>query len=110
MMMHGCDCSEGATFEGAVYFPHPVGIVIGAGACIGDGVWIYQNVTVGATSKGHYPRIERGARLYPGSLIAGDMSVGESAIVGAGIHVRTEVPAGSVLRAQWAKFDEGEGE
>lgn len=108
MLLHGSDCSEGAIFEGAVYFPHPVGIVVGSGVRIGDGVWLYQHVTLGADGKGRYPSIGPAARIYPGALVAGSISVGAGALVGAGVHLNSSIAPNNVIRANWTPRDQHE--
>lgn len=93
-----CDVSPGAQILGAIYLPHPIGIVIGSGAKIGPGVSIYQQVTLGADKRGSYPTIGAGAVIFPGSVIAGNVTIGERAVIGAGLFVSKDVGADQVLR------------
>ncbi|MCB9911368.1 MAG: serine O-acetyltransferase [Planctomycetes bacterium] len=82
-----------------VRFPHPSGIVIGAGAVIEDDAWVFQQVTLGshgsATRRQDYPMIGRGARLYAGARVLGGVRVGEAAIVGANAVVLDDIPSGA---------------
>lgn len=76
-----------------VRMPHPVGIVIGDGAIIEDGVTILQNVTIGRRNDADpsNPRIRRNAKLQAGAVIVGPITIGESAIVGANSVVLHDV-------------------
>lgn len=84
---------------GDIWLPHPVGIVIGAGCLIEDGVIIYQNVTLGRTDEARlgYPVCRKGVRLFAGSVVLGDVELGENAVVGANSVVLSDVAAGSVV-------------
>lgn len=99
LTLHSCDVTPGARIGGALHVPHPVGIVLGSGAIVGDGVTIYQHVTVGASRSGKYPIIGDGVVLFPASLVAGGVVVGDGAIIGAGVQVHTDVPANAVVRS-----------
>lgn len=96
---HACDVSPGASIEGGLQLPHPVGIVVGKGAVVGADVTIYQNVTIGANSRGEYPVVGRGSVLYPGAILSGGIAIGEGARIGAGVHVFRSVAPGSVVRS-----------
>jgi serine O-acetyltransferase len=66
--------------------PHPVGIVIGKNARLGENMLIYQNVTIGARGGGRpsgMPEISDGVILYSGSCVLGNCKIGRNAIVGA---------------------------
>jgi serine O-acetyltransferase len=91
----GCHFSPKATIGRGIHLPHPVGIVIGDGAVIGEGVSIYQGVTIGVSRPGArtYPIVGNGATLYAGSVIAGDIRIGEDAIIGANAFVNIDVPS-----------------
>jgi serine O-acetyltransferase len=88
-----------------VRFPHPVGIVIGAGVTVEDDVTIGQHVTIGVKSADDrsYPVIRRGARIYGGSMIIGAIEIGEDAVVGASSLVLHDVPAGAVVAGSPAR-------
>jgi serine O-acetyltransferase len=80
----------------SVFLDHATGIVVGAFVDIGDEVTIMQNVTVGRKEAlvGRAPRIGRRVLLSSGATILGDINVGDSAKIGAGAVVMTDVPAG----------------
>lgn len=85
-----------ASIGTSVFLDHATGIIVGALVSIGDGVTIYQNVTIGRkeADPGRAPRIGRGVFLSNGATILGDVSVGDYAKVGAGSVVTSDVPAG----------------
>lgn len=98
----GCYISPKSLLSDDVYFPHPVGIVIGDGVTIGRRCIIYQGVTIGALRRGEgtacrYPKIGDGVTIYAGAKILGDIHVGDGAIVGANAVVIRDVPAGAVV-------------
>ena len=81
-----------------VKFPHPVGIVIGDGVRIGAECRIYQNVTLGLLENtraeyaiGQYPTIEDGVTIYAGAVIAGKLTIGAGAIIGANAVITHDV-------------------
>jgi serine acetyltransferase len=78
--------------------PHPIGIVIGKQAEIGEHVRIYHNVTIGRKNKStlEYPRIEDNVDIYSGAVIAGDVTVGNGATVAANAVVLDDIPEGAV--------------
>jgi len=96
-----CDISYNAKIGDSVRFPHPIGIVIGDKVAIGNGVLIFQNVTLGSHGKAgrekKYPIIKDGAILYAGSKIIGGVTVGENAIVAANAVVINDVPSGACV-------------
>jgi serine O-acetyltransferase len=80
-----CELSIHADISPGVYFPHPIGIVIGADVFVAEGVTIYQNVTLGRKdySVSEYPNINKNVIIYSGAVIVGSVTVGEGSIVGA---------------------------
>lgn len=94
-----CHISYNSKIGKKISFPHPLGIVIGAGVEIGDGVKIWQNVTLGSHGrKGQeqgYPKIGSGVRIYEGATIIGDVTIGENAVIGAKSFVTKNIPAGA---------------
>jgi serine O-acetyltransferase len=90
-------------------FPHPVGIVIGRNADIGEGVIIYQNVTIGVekSGTGKQATIGDNVTIYAGAAILGDVDVGENAIIGANSVVLDDVPAGATVAGTPARIVKG---
>lgn len=100
---HHIMVSSMACTRGNLKFPHPVGIVIGAGVVLGNEVTIYQNVTLGQV-RGGYPEICNGAILYANVVVCGPVRVGERAVVGAGSVVVSDVPDGAVVAGTPARI------
>jgi len=92
-------CNIPHRYWNSVYFPHPVGIVIGSETKIGRNVTIYQNVTIGRKSKSanKYPIIERDIIIYAGAVLFGDIVVGKNSVIGANALVSIDIPENSVV-------------
>lgn len=105
----GIDIHPGAEIGKYFTIDHGTGTVIGETTIIGDGVKLYQGVTLGAKSfpldeagnpiKGvlRHPIIEDGVTIYANSTILGRVTVGKDAIIGGNIWVDQDVPSGSKL-------------
>lgn len=78
-----------------LYLPHPLGIVIGKGTVVKDNVEILHNVTLGIKD-GKFPTIESGVTLYSGSVVVGDVVVGENAIIAPNSVIINDVEKGAV--------------
>lgn len=99
----GIDINPGATIGEYFFIDHGTGIVIGETAVIGDGVKIYQGVTLGAlsTRKGQqlsgvkrHPTIEDNVVIYANTtILGGDTVVGRNAIVAGNTFVTESIPA-----------------
>lgn len=81
----GCAISSQSILHSSIIFPHPVGIVIGAGVIVEENVIIYQNVTIGRreSSNSAYPTIKKNSIIYANSVLVGNGIIGENTIVGA---------------------------
>jgi serine O-acetyltransferase len=79
-----------------VYFVHPIGIVIGGNARVGDRVKLMGSNTVGTAKDNGYPVVEQDVVLGVGSRVLGPIRVGESSAVGANAVVLNDLPPGSV--------------
>ena len=74
--------------------PHPVGIVIGHNVEIGSNVLIRQNVTLGRSkpdSDAGYPTIADNASIGAGTVVLGDVNLGEGCTTGANSVVIDDV-------------------
>jgi serine O-acetyltransferase len=103
----GIDIHPGATIGRRFFIDHGTGVVIGETCVIGDGVKIYQGVTLGAQSfprdergrviKGtkRHPDIEDGATIYSGATILGPVRIGRGAIIGGNVWVTADVAPGT---------------
>jgi serine O-acetyltransferase len=78
-------------------------VVIGETAAIGDGVTIYQQVTLGGTNPTsgeggkRHPTIEDGAIIGSGAQVLGPITVGPRARIGANAVVTRDVPEGATM-------------
>lgn len=96
---YACDITPGCSL-GDVMFRHPLGIVIGGGAQLSNGVIIHQNVTFGAL---HFDPLDRrgipcsqivgeNTILCAGSKILGDIKIGKNCIIGENAIVTRNIP------------------
>jgi serine O-acetyltransferase len=104
----GCDIHPGASIGEAFFIDHATGVVIGETTNIGDGVKLYQGVTLGALSfprdsNGHiirgrkrHPTVESGATLYANAtVLGGQTTVGADSVIGGSVFLARSVPARS---------------
>jgi len=96
------DIHPGATIGRHFFIDHGF-VVIGETAEIGDGVTIYQNVTLGGTSPDNgiagkrHPTISDGAIIGSGAQVLGPSSIGMRARVVASAVVTKDVPEGTTV-------------
>ena len=108
----GIDIHPGAQIGARFFIDHGTGVVIGETCVIGEGVKLYQGVTLGAKSfpldehgnpvKGvkRHPNVEDGVTIYAGATILGAITVGKGAVVGGNMWVTQSVPAGAKITQQ----------
>ena len=92
----GADINPYAEIGAGLVIHHPVGIVIGAGARIGQFCTILQGVTIGEVyfrAAHEYPVIADHVVLGAGAKVLGNAVIGEFAVVGANAVVLKDVPA-----------------
>ena len=100
--MTAIDIHPGATIGRHFFIDHGF-VVIGETAEIGDGVTIYQNVTLGGTSPDNgfagkrHPTISDGAIIGSGAQVLGPITIGRRARVGANAVVTKDVPEGTTV-------------
>jgi serine O-acetyltransferase len=100
----GIDIHPGAKIGRRFFIDHGTGVVIGETCEIGDGVKIYQGVTLGARSfprdahgrviKGtkRHPDIDAAVTIYSGATILGPVRIGEGSVVGGNVWLTQSVP------------------
>ena len=97
----GCAISSTARIGRRLSLPHPIGIVIGNNAVVGNDVTLYQNVTLGSHGKPGagqaFPIILDRVRIYAGAVVIGGVTIGEGATIGANSVVLNDVPAGETV-------------
>lgn len=101
----GIDISPGAQIGERFFIDHGTGVVIGETAVLGDGVKLYQGVTLGALSVPHrdgralgkrHPTIEDDVTVYAGAtILGGDTIVGRGSVIGGNVWLVRSVPPGS---------------
>ena len=82
---------------------HGLGVVIGKGIVLGENVVIYQNVTIGGKDGG-VPIIGDNVKIFPNSVMVGNITVGEKSIIGACSFVNKNVPPNCVVARVPAKI------
>ena len=104
----GIDIHPGAKIGRSFFIDHGTGVVIGSTTVIGDGVKIYQGVTLGALSiprdqcgelirnSKRHPTIEDDVTIYAGAtILGGETVVGKGSTVGGNVWLTQSVPPGS---------------
>ena len=95
--MFGIEINNDVTLGVGVYFVHPVSVVIGGDARIGDRVRFYGSNTVGTAKDNGYPTIEDDVVVGAGARILGPIRVGARSQIGANAVVLTDIPPDSVV-------------
>lgn len=89
-----CDIHYTAHLEPGVCFPHGMGVVIGEGVYISRNCSIFQHCTLGSM-EGHEgaPELKEGVNLYPGTVLAGAIEVGEYCRIGPNVYLTENLPS-----------------
>ncbi len=101
----GCDIHPGARIGSGFFIDHATGVVIGETTEIGEGVKLYQGVTLGALSlpkdaAGHiirgrkrHPTVEDGSTLYANATVLGGQTVvGANSVIGGSVFLTRSIP------------------
>ncbi len=95
----GIDIHPGARM-GDVIIDHGMGVVIGETAIVGDGVIIYQGVTLGGTSlrrERRHPTIGDRVVIGAGAKVLGAIEIGQGTRIGSNSVVVESVPPNSTV-------------
>jgi serine O-acetyltransferase len=107
--MTGIDIHPGANIGESLFIDHGTGVVIGETTVIGNGVRIYQGVTLGALSvpKGkveelrtikRHPTIEDDVIIYSGAtILGGDTVIGARSVIGGNVWITESVPPDTLV-------------
>ncbi|NOQ67284.1 MAG: serine acetyltransferase [Desulfobacterales bacterium] len=102
--LSGIDIHPGATIGESFFIDHGTGVVIGETTEIGNGVRLYQGVTLGALSlpkdagdqfryKKRHPTIEDDVIIYSNTtILGGETVIGARSVVGGNIWITESVP------------------
>ena len=96
----GIEIHPAARIGAGLFIDHGMGVVIGETSEIGDGVTLYQGVTLGGTSLQHgkrHPTLRDCVTVGVNAVILGAITVGENSRVGAGSVVVKDVPANATV-------------
>lgn len=108
----GIEIHPGAQIGKRFFIDHGMGIVIGETAIIGDGVLLYQGVTLGGTGleKGkRHPTIGNNVVIGAGAKVLGNITVGDNSYIGANAVVIKDVPPNSTIVGVPGRITKQEG-
>lgn len=118
----GIDIHPGAHIGERFFIDHGTGVVIGETCIIGDGVKIYQGVTLGALSlprdeKGElvrgtkrHPTVEEGVTIYAGaSILGGETTIGAGSVIGGNVWLTGTIPPGTKVVIEPPRLQMREG-
>ena len=95
----GIEIHPGATIGSRFFIDHGSGVVIGETAEIGDGVVLYQGVTLGGVSRSkgkRHPTLGNEVVIGAGAKVLGPVVIGDHAMIGSGSVVVKDIPEGGV--------------
>jgi serine O-acetyltransferase len=101
----GIDIHPAASIGSQFFIDHGTGIVIGETAIIGNGVKIYQGVTLGALSVSkdkaeikRHPTIEDNVIIYANaSILGGKTTIGKNSVIGGNVWLTESIPEKSLV-------------
>lgn len=108
----GIEIHPGARIGKRFFIDHGMGVIIGETAIIGDGVLLYQEVTLGGTGleRGkRHPTIGNNVVIGAGAKILGDIVVGDNSYIGANAVVIKDVPPNSTVVGVPGRITKQEG-
>jgi serine O-acetyltransferase len=108
-VLFGIELGNGITLGRGVFFVHPIGIVVGGDARVGDRVRFMGSNTVGTARDNGCPVIEDDVVLGAGARVLGPVRVGARAVIGANAVVLSDVPPDSVAVGMPARAVAAEG-
>jgi serine O-acetyltransferase len=106
----GIDIHPGATIGSRFFIDHGTGVVIGETTEIGDGVRLYQGVTLGAASlrdssslrgRKRHPTVEDGVTIYSGAtILGGETVIGKGSVIGGNVWITSSIAPGTQVIAE----------
>jgi serine acetyltransferase len=95
---HNIDWTGRQEIGPGLLLPHPMNIVFSAGVRIGANLKLGHNTGFGGDARGRGPVVGDNVHIYMGSVLIGDVRVGDNALIGAWCFVDHDVPARHVLK------------
>ena len=99
-LLTGIEIHPGAQIGKGFFVDHGMGVVIGETTQIGDGVTLYQGVTLGGTGKERgkrHPTVGNNVLVSVGAKVLGAIQIGDNVKIGAGSVVLRSVPPNSTV-------------
>ena len=106
----GIDIHPGARIGQRFFIDHGTGVVIGETTEIGNGVRLYQGVTLGAKSPRHgetlrgvkrHPTLEDDVTIYAGAtILGGEAVIGRGSVIGGNVWLTESVPPCSKVQIE----------
>jgi serine O-acetyltransferase len=96
----GIEIHHAAQIGEGLFIDHGAGVVIGETAIIGDGVTLYQGVTLGGTgfeTGKRHPTVQDNVTIGSGAKLLGPIEIGHGAKIGANSVVVRDVPPNSTV-------------
>lgn len=75
---------------------HGIGTVVGSRTIVGEHVLLHHQVTIGEKNGGR-ASLGNNVTVYPGSIIVGDILIGDNSIIGANVFVDKNCPQNSKI-------------
>ncbi|MGK7933569.1 MAG: serine O-acetyltransferase [Microcystaceae cyanobacterium] len=91
----GIEIHPAAQLGQGILIDHGMGVVIGATAIVGDGVTLYQGVTLGGTGKQQgkrHPTLGDNVIVGAGAKVLGNIEIGNNTRIGAGSVTLQSIP------------------
>lgn len=90
----GSDIHYSAQIDAGVVFPHGRGVIIGPKVIIKSGCHLFQNITLGGLeTKEGFPVLEQCVNIYPYTVVAGKVNIGEYCRVGPNVYLTKDLPS-----------------
>ena len=106
VIFSGCHLGSRSDIRAGLLLPHPLGIWGGDAVTVGGNVKIYQSLTLGH-SIAQYSVVGSNVVIYSGSVVVGQVNVGDGATIGENSFVKSDVSAGSVFGCETARIYKG---